>query len=316
MSQAGMNNTSAGPTPPTVATTYTENTGTATPAANNLNILGSGSITTSGTGSTITAALTGLTNHAVLVGAGTATITKVGPSATTGQVFQSQGASADPAFSTATYPSTATGTGTILRADGTNWAASTATYPNTTTANQLLYSSANNTIAGLATANSGVLTTNSSGVPSIDTTNFQVLSTGVQMKGNNTNTAPPAGFIGEQIRGTGNAGVSSNTPTNQASISLTPGVWNLSCAAEFTFSGNYSNCEVAMNSNSASFTGAAFADNYLQDNRGGSATFTPISISDYRVTLSATTTYYLVVRANFTTGSCVIVGRISATRVG
>lgn len=44
---------------------------------------------------------------------------------------------------------------------------STATYPATTTINQLLYSSAGNTIAGLATANSGVLVTSAGGVPSI-----------------------------------------------------------------------------------------------------------------------------------------------------
>ncbi len=60
------------------------------------------------------------------------------------------GASAAPAWSTATYPSTASGTGTILRADGTNWTATTATYPTTTTANQILYSTALNTIGGSA----------------------------------------------------------------------------------------------------------------------------------------------------------------------
>jgi len=47
---------------------------------------------------------------------------------------------------------------------------STATWPATTTANQLLYSSANNVIAGLATANNGVLVTSSGGVPSISNT--------------------------------------------------------------------------------------------------------------------------------------------------
>lgn len=149
----------------TIPTTFTADSGSATPAANNLNVLGSGSITTSGAGSTITTALTGLTNHAVLVGAGTATITKVGPTATAGQVFQSAGAAADPAFSTATYPSIATGTGTILRADGTNWVATTATYPATTTINQLLYSSANNVIGGLTAANQSVLTSTTTGVP-------------------------------------------------------------------------------------------------------------------------------------------------------
>lgn len=54
---------------------------------------------------------------------------------------------------------------------------STATWPASTTINQILYSSASDTVAGLATANSSVLTTNSSGVPVFSTamTNGQVI---------------------------------------------------------------------------------------------------------------------------------------------
>lgn len=47
---------------------------------------------------------------------------------------------------------------------------STTTYPVTTTINQILYSSSNNTIAGLATANNGVVITSGSGVPSVSST--------------------------------------------------------------------------------------------------------------------------------------------------
>jgi hypothetical protein len=47
---------------------------------------------------------------------------------------------------------------------------STATYPATTTINQLLYSSAANVVGGLATANSSILVTSSGGVPSLSTT--------------------------------------------------------------------------------------------------------------------------------------------------
>lgn len=47
---------------------------------------------------------------------------------------------------------------------------SQASFPLTTTANQILYSTSNNTIGGLATANNSVLVTNSSGVPSLSTT--------------------------------------------------------------------------------------------------------------------------------------------------
>lgn len=124
-------------------TTITGNSGGAlSPTAGNWNIVGSGSITTAGSGSTLTAQLTGLTNHALLVGAGSTTITKVGPSSTTGQVLQSQGSSADPAFSTATYPST-------------------------TTANQILYSSSSNVVGQITAANNSTLITNASGVPSL-----------------------------------------------------------------------------------------------------------------------------------------------------
>ena len=122
------------------AESFPTNSGTAVPTAGVLNLLGAGSLATSGSGNTATFQLSGLTNHAVLVGAGTSTITKVGPTSTIGQVLQSAGASADPAFSTATYPLT-------------------------TTINQILFSSAANTVTGLATANQSVLTTGATGVP-------------------------------------------------------------------------------------------------------------------------------------------------------
>lgn len=113
--------------------------GPETPTSGNFNLLGSGSITTVGSANTETVQLTGLTNHAVLVGAGTTTITKIAATANTGAVLQNN-SGADPSYSTATYPST-------------------------TTINQLLYSSAANTVTGLATANRAVITTTSAGVP-------------------------------------------------------------------------------------------------------------------------------------------------------
>jgi hypothetical protein len=62
-------------------------------------------------------------------------------------------------------------TGQILRVDGSSlpsW--SQASYPFITTANNILYSSANNTISELTTANNSVLITNASGVPSMSAT--------------------------------------------------------------------------------------------------------------------------------------------------
>lgn len=54
MSQAGQNNSSAGPVPPSVPTQFTTDSGIAVPAANNLNVFGGTGATTSGSGSTIT----------------------------------------------------------------------------------------------------------------------------------------------------------------------------------------------------------------------------------------------------------------------
>lgn len=52
MSQV-IKNLAAGPVPPTVATLYTEDIGTATPAANNLNVIGGTGVQTAGSGDTI-----------------------------------------------------------------------------------------------------------------------------------------------------------------------------------------------------------------------------------------------------------------------
>ena len=112
-------------------------------ASLNINTLGTGSITVVGNPgtSTLTTQLTGLTNHAVQVGAGTATLTQIAATLNTGAVLQNN-SGADPSYSTATYPST-------------------------TTINQILYSSAASTVSGLATANQGVLTTGATGIPVI-----------------------------------------------------------------------------------------------------------------------------------------------------
>jgi len=110
----------------------------------------------------------------------------------TGTILQGAGTGASPNFSTATYPATATGTGTLLRADGTNWSATTSTYPNTNAVSTLLYASSANVMSALATANSAILATNSSGVPSITAASGNWLNTArsafaASLSGNVTN---------------------------------------------------------------------------------------------------------------------------------
>lgn len=151
-----------------VLETLTGNSGGAiSPTAGNINTVGSGSITIVGSGSTLTTELTGLTNHAVLVGAGSDTITKIAATANTGAVLQNN-SGADPSYSTATYPST-------------------------TTINQILYSNAANTVTGLSTANTSALTTDGSGVPGftsyVSTSNSFGGTSNIMARDSNGNTS-------------------------------------------------------------------------------------------------------------------------------
>lgn len=99
MSQGGIISIAAEGT--TIIGKITGNSGVVTPTSNNVNILGAGSIVTAGSGSTLTVELTGLTNHDLLLGAGTTTISTLAPSSTIGVPLISQGASSDPIYGTA-----------------------------------------------------------------------------------------------------------------------------------------------------------------------------------------------------------------------
>jgi hypothetical protein len=289
--------------------------GIASVSVSNLNIV-TINTSTGQLGSQAAANVGTVTQFDVLVGGASGAIASVGPGSS-GQVLQSAGNAANPAYSTATYPATATGTGTILRADGTNWVASTSTYPNTNAVSTLLYASSANVMSALATANSGVLTTSSSGVPSIDTTNFAVLSTGVQMKGNNTNTAPPAGFIGEQISSAATSvATTSSTPKTITSINLTAGIWDISAISTAVPTGGTGLI-------GAHILGISTTNNTLIGNIGDdqfqinvSAGVVSGCVPQKRATLSGNTTYYAVVNNVYSSTTCPTNARITATRVG
>ena len=115
---------------------------------------------------------------------------------------------------------TATANQVLLSGSSTAPSWSTATYPTTTTISQLLYSSSSNVIAGLATANSSVLTTNSSGVPtwSSSMTNGQVIIGA-------TGSTPQAALL------TAGSGISITPGINEIIISSSTGgggvVWSV-----------------------------------------------------------------------------------------
>jgi len=128
---------------------------------------------------------TSLTQHAVLIGNATSAISTVGPVASTGCVLQSNGVGSDPGFSTATYPIT-------------------------TTINRILYSSANNTISEITTANQATLITSTTGVPS-----FVSMATDGKVLIGSTAGAPAAATL------TAGAGISITNGSNSISIAAT-----------------------------------------------------------------------------------------------
>ena len=152
------------------------------------------------------------------------------------------------------------------------------------------------------------------------TTMVTVQSTGGLYHGNLANTAPASGFIGEQIRATIASGSAVSLVTGTAktitSVSLTAGILDVSGLVVYTGATTMtgaSHCTIGTTTNTLGTAG----DN---DNLGSWDT-TNILLGDcgvtmpaYRISLSGTTTVYLVGETSFT-GSCSAYGRISATRV-
>lgn len=204
--------------------TLTGNSGGAiAPTAGNINTVGSGSITIAGAGSTLTTQLTGLTNHNVLVGAGTDTITNVAPSATAGVPLVSQGAAADPAFGTAVVAGGGTGAtsfninGVVISNTTTTGALSALTL----TSGQVVIGGTTTPAAATLTPGSGISITNgnnsitiastgggSAWVDVTGTTQTIAASTGYLSNnaGTVTFTLPASGTFGDVFRIVGRQG--------------------------------------------------------------------------------------------------------------
>ncbi len=92
-----------------------------------------------------------VTQYDVLVGGASNAVGSVGPGSA-GQILQSGGAAANPAYSTATYPSTSGTSGTLLQSNGTNFVNTTAAYPATAgTSGTILISNGTNIVNTTAT---------------------------------------------------------------------------------------------------------------------------------------------------------------------
>ncbi len=157
-------------------------------------------------------------------------------------------------------------------------------------------------------------------IGSSSTVNTTTIGTMGVIQGTKTGAAPSAGFIGERISASWNAAVSNNTPTSLSSIVLTPGIWDVSCASTYGFSGLGTVTILAISVNTNSFTGAIQGDSYAQRNfQSGTIGNDTQSLPAFRIIVTpaaGNTTYYPVGQANFSTGTCTLLGTIKAVRVG
>ena len=181
----------------------------------------------------------------------------------------------------------------------------------------------------LTIVDSNISSTNTNAVTGAGTINYSNLSfsntsktinTSTQSGGvaiGSTNTAPSAGFIGEQIRGyAASVSPSNNTPTTITSINLTAGVWDISAVGYFVFTGNNTAIELAISTNNNSFTGTTIGDSIILQNATNTGGTQSATIPSFRAVVTTTTTYYAVGLVVFSTGACTASARISGTRVG
>ncbi len=265
------------------------------PVAGNVNLKGNGSTTTVGSGANATVELTGLTNHNVLVGAGTTTITKVAPSATSGVPLISQGAAADPVFGTAVVAGGGTGAVTftahgVLIGEGTSAVVATAAG----TAGQVLTS-------GGASADP-VWTTAT--FPSTATAGALIAATATNVIGQIADVA-----VG-QLLASGGVGV---IPAYTASPSVTG---NMTAATGFV--ATTAGAGITLNSPAAS--GAASGP-VVVNGRSGQATFTTVSIAaaaDLTLTITnssitGSTTQVIYSMSGATTGAALSIKSVTNT---
>lgn len=149
---------------------------------------------------------------------------------------------------------------------------------------------------------------------------------GIPVQGTNTNDNAAAGDKGESIVSSVPSGsavaLTSVVKTNVTSISLTAGDWDVDCWVDFTggASTNISAAFTSISTTSALLDLSAGRYAALPVVSGGYTPF--VGSNDFaqalppiRLSLSATTTVYLVVQVGFTVSTCSAWGIISARRV-
>lgn len=146
-------------------------------------------------------------------------------------------------------------------------------------------------------------------------------------RGTATNDSAAAGYIGEYLHNetasVSAVSLTTNTAANAVSVSLTAGDWDVEGCVYFT--GNaattLSYTTAAINTTSATLptTSGGVTVGFTQSYNGGATVFAAADLLQatgrIRISLSVTTTVYLVAKAVFGVNSCSAYGQITARRV-
>jgi hypothetical protein len=141
---------------------------------------------------------------------------------------------------------------------------------------------------------------------------------GIPVQGTNTNDAATAGYVGENIEAAATQALTTATPANVTSISLTAGDWDVSALGTFSGAGATNTTNIALSISNTSATQDTTTGRHCAHRINGGSGHLDYSITfavpAYRITLTATTTIYLVATASFSASTYGCAGRIAGRR--
>jgi hypothetical protein len=136
----------------------------------------------------------------------------------------------------------------------------------------------------------------------------------IATKGTGTNDSAPSGYIGQFVSSQivyGSAiSITTATVTNITSISLTAGDWDVSGQVSFVPSVAFNAVAAAINT-----TSATLPDFSLYSLVQATLSSVALAVVMQRISISSTTTVYLIGQVSFATGSATACGFIGARRV-
>ena len=143
---------------------------------------------------------------------------------------------------------------------------------------------------------------------------------GIPLQGTNTNDAAAAGYVGELQVATGSAvALTTTTPANVCSITITAGDWDVSGLVQFNAQGTTVVQDLTISHSTTSATHDATVGKQMFHRSNAAAGVADYSIAfslmPYRYSVTSNTAIYLVATGVFTTAALTTNGRLAARRM-